>query len=68
MCAEIVEAALNGVWLVLMFHELVEQPPGDYEYGISDFRRILACAKRLQDQELIRVVTVADAINLLSEN
>lgn len=68
VCEEIIKATLDGVWLVLMFHEFVEQAPGDYQYGISDFRSILACAKRLQDQELIRVVTVSDAMKLLSEN
>lgn len=68
VCREILDAAQNGVWLVLMFHEFVEQTPGEYQYGIGDFRRILACAKRLQDQDLIRVVTVSGAIDLLSKN
>lgn len=67
VCEEIAEAAANGVWLILMFHEFVEHTPGAYEYGISDFRGILACTKRMQDQGWIRVVTVADAMALLSE-
>jgi peptidoglycan/xylan/chitin deacetylase (PgdA/CDA1 family) len=68
VCGDILEAAVEGVWLVLMFHEFVEQAPAEYQYNIDDFRRILACAKRLQDQDLIRVVTVADAMKLLGKH
>lgn len=68
VCGDILEAAVEGVWLVLMFHEFVEQAPSEYQYNIDDFRRILACAKRLQDQDLIRVVTVADSMKLLGKH
>lgn len=68
VCGDILDAAADGVWLVLMFHEFVEQAPTEYQYNIDDFRRILACAKQLQDQDVIRVVTVADAMKLLGEN
>ncbi|MDM7930522.1 polysaccharide deacetylase family protein [Tabrizicola sp.] len=68
ICGEIAKAARDGVWLVLMFHEFVSQTPGEYQYAIADFRRILACARRMQGQDLIRVVTVADAMKLLGKN
>ena len=68
VCSDILAAANDGVWLVLMFHEFVKQAPAEYQYNIDDFRRILACARQLQDQDLIRVVTVADALKLLAEN
>lgn len=68
VCGEIAEAARDGIWLVLMFHEFVAQAPDKYQYDIADFRRILACASRMQEQDLIQVVTVADAMKLLAEN
>jgi peptidoglycan/xylan/chitin deacetylase (PgdA/CDA1 family) len=68
VCSDIQEAALDGVWLILMFHEFVEQAPTEYQYRIDDFRRILECSSRLQEQGQIRVVTVADAMKLLAEN
>ncbi|MDX5349813.1 MAG: polysaccharide deacetylase family protein [Paracoccaceae bacterium] len=68
VCGAIEEAAAGGIWLVLMFHEFVAQAPGEYQYGIGDFRSILACAKRLQDAGRIRVVTVADAMELLRKD
>jgi len=68
ICGDIAQAARDGVWLVLMFHEFVKNTPTKYQYNIADFRRILACAKRMQDQDLIRVVTVADAMRLLGKN
>ena len=65
VCEAMNDAARDGIWLVLMFHEFVKQDPGKYQYGIDDFRRILACAKLLQDRKMIRVVSVADAMELL---
>lgn len=65
VCEVIDDAARNGIWLVLMFHEFVERDPAEYQYGIEDFRHILACAKLLQDRKTIRVVSVADAVKLL---
>lgn len=68
VCDAIEKAAVDGIWLVLMFHEFVEQAPGEYQYDIGDFRHILACAKRLQDEGRIRVVTVADAMKQLGKD
>ena len=68
VCDAMRDAARDGVWLVLMFHEFVRQEPAEYQYNIDDFRRILACAKALQDESRIRVVTVADAMNLRGGN
>lgn len=68
ICDTLRAAARDRVWLVLMFHEFVQRKPGKYQYQIDDFRSILACARLLQDEGAIRVVTVAQAMDLLARD
>ena len=35
-------AMAHREWLILMFHYLVDEPTLDTEYGIEDFRRVVA--------------------------
>lgn len=66
LCGSMQEAARQGYWLVLMFHEFVKNNPGEYQYDIDDFRAVLDCARSLQDQGQIRVVTVSEAMALIA--
>ena len=61
-CAEVLRAAREGRWLVLMFHGFVEEDPGSYEYATGDFAEILACADYLRDAGLVRFATVTDVV------
>jgi peptidoglycan/xylan/chitin deacetylase (PgdA/CDA1 family) len=62
VCGEMVRAAQNDVWLVLLIHGLVEGTPGEYEVSVSTYREILSCAAYLDDAGIIDVVTVRDAM------
>lgn len=67
MCGEMVNAALGNTWLVLMFHGFTENEPTDYEVRMNDLREIMECARALEDHELIRVATVAGAMDLIEK-
>jgi peptidoglycan/xylan/chitin deacetylase (PgdA/CDA1 family) len=66
VCGEMVRAAQNGVWLVLLIHGLVEETPGEYEVSISTYREILSCAAYLDNAGIIDVVTVKDAMERIA--
>lgn len=67
VCGEMVESSLNGTWLVLLFHGIVDTEPGDYEISSQEFDRILACASRLQEAGVIEVLTVRDAFHKINK-
>ncbi|SMH36283.1 polysaccharide deacetylase family protein [Maritimibacter sp. HL-12] len=65
-CAEIRAAAANGIWLVLMFHQIVESDPEPYTLALNDFEEIMSCAAEARDAGAIRIETVRDAMALIS--
>jgi len=65
VCGEMAEAARNDVWLILLFHTIVEGEAGEYEVSASVFSEIIACAHYLDSQGVIRVETVKDAVKAL---
>lgn len=67
VCGEIVNAALGNTWLVLMFHGFTEYEPSDYEVRIIELREIMECARALEDHGLIRIATVAGAMDLIEK-
>ena len=63
VCGEIVYAGLNGIWLVLLFHGIVDGEPAEYEVSTDHFSAILACAAELDHAGLIRIRTVRNAFS-----
>jgi peptidoglycan/xylan/chitin deacetylase (PgdA/CDA1 family) len=66
VCGEMVRAAQNDVWLVLLIHGLVEGTPSKYQVSVSTYREILSCAAYLDDAGIIDVVTVKDAMERIA--
>jgi len=54
------EAVLNKKWLVLLFHEIVESNPGEYEYLKDNFEVVVDYV----NTKNISVVTVSQALSL----
>jgi hypothetical protein len=65
VCGEMEEAARKNLWLVLLFHSIVEENPGDYEISASVVDEIYACARYLEDHGVIRVEPVRTAAKIL---
>lgn len=65
VCGEMVDSARDGTWLVLLFHGITEDTPGDYEVSADMVDDIFACAAFLQDRGVIEVRTVRDALSSL---
>lgn len=65
VCGEMVRAAQSNVWIVLLFHGIVEDDAGEYEVSADMFEQILQCTRFLEDQGLVRVETARDAAELL---
>jgi peptidoglycan/xylan/chitin deacetylase (PgdA/CDA1 family) len=64
VCGEMVASARDGTWLVLLFHGITEDAPGDYEVSVTMLDEIFACAALLQDRGVIEVRTVREALAL----
>jgi|GEM_PF-2065201 len=58
------EAASSGKWLVLLFHEIVQSNPSEYEYTKDNFEAVVDYVKAKD----IPVVTITDALKILSPN
>ena len=65
VCGEMVESARAGTWLVLLFHGITDQAPGEYEVSTDMVDDIFACAAFLQANGLVEVRTVRDALTLI---
>lgn len=63
VCGKMVNAAITHSWLVLMFHGFTNGEPTDYETRSAGLRQIMQCARTLEDNGVIRVVTVAEAMD-----
>jgi len=62
VCGEMVRAAQNDTWLVLLFHGIVNGDPADYQITANKFEAIIACARFLEDNGIVEVKTVRDAM------
>lgn len=62
VCGEMIRAALNNEWLVLMFHEVVMSEPSGYQISANTFEEILACARYLEDNGIVRLETIKSAM------
>ena len=68
LCKEMVRAAEERTWLVLLFHGLTDgTPPGNYELSVKAYEDVLSCAVTLRDAGVIDVVTVREAMTTLLE-
>lgn len=62
VCGEMVRAGQSGIWLVLLFHVIVDTDPQDYEITAWKFEEILSCASFLAQNDVIQVMTVRQAM------
>ena len=65
VCGEMVRAAQTGIWLVLLFHGIVEENPQEYQITAGKFEEILSCADLLKQNGIIRVATARDAMEII---
>jgi len=65
VCGEMVRAAESNIWLVVLFHGIVDDEAGEYEVSAEIYEDILSCTKILQDNGLIQVETVRNAAQRL---
>lgn len=65
ICGEMERAAEQQNWLILMFHGFSEGEPGEYEIRADKFRKIMACARELEDIGHIRIATISEAMRLI---
>lgn len=68
VCGEMLRTAQEHTWLVLIFHEIVEQPKEDNEYQLSidKFDSMMRCAHILAAHDIIKLVTVREAMETWS--
>lgn len=62
VCGEMVRAALDNVWLVLLVHGIVEDNPNESQISARHFEEVVSCAALLAEKGVIRVLTVEDAM------
>lgn len=62
VCGEIVEAAQNREWMVLMFQEIVTTGAGQYQSSESNIEHIFSCIHYLRVHGEIKVVPIREAI------
>lgn len=62
VCGEMVRAALNHVWLVLLVHDIVEENPDVSQISARHFEEVVACADLLADKGVVRILTIRDAM------
>jgi len=65
VCGEMVRAAQTGIWLVLLFHGIVEENPQEYQIAAWKYEEILSCANLLAQSEIIQIVTVKEAMDII---
>lgn len=65
VCGEMVRAAQNDIWLVLLFHGIVDADPQDYEVAAWQFEEVVACASLLAEKQVIQVLTIKDAMEAI---
>ena len=53
------EAVQKKMWLVLMMHEIVTGPPGDYQYNVADLEKIVAYVA----SHNIPAITIQEAVS-----
>lgn len=63
VCGEMVASARDGTWLVLLFHGITPDAPGEYEVSADMVDEIFSCASFLDGRGLIEVRTVRDALS-----
>lgn len=61
VCGEMLRAALTNTWLVLLFHGIVDEDPGQYQISARKFDEIAACAARLSEAGIVQIKTIRDA-------
>ncbi len=66
ICGEMINAAQNHEWLVLLFHEIVEGDPEEYQISEAMFEKIISCARYLERSNLIRLDTVKGAMQTIT--
>ena len=64
VCTAITRAGAEGFWLVLMFHQIVDQEPSPYQVSLQTFEDIVRCTQNLQHEGIVRVVNPTQALNL----
>jgi peptidoglycan/xylan/chitin deacetylase (PgdA/CDA1 family) len=68
-CEAVDDAAAKKVWLVLAFHQVVDNPPttpaGDYMVKTSDFAQIMKCISDHVHAGQLKVTNVSDALAAL---
>ncbi len=67
VCGEMVQAARKNLWLVLLFHTIVEGEAGEYEVSAEMVEGIYACANFLENKGVIDVAPVRDAAEALEK-
>lgn len=65
VCGEMVSAAQNDFWLVLLFHGIVDGDPVDYQITARKYEEIIACASLLDQKGVIQVKTIREAMEAI---
>lgn len=65
VCGAITRASVEKIWLVLEFHQVVNEDVKEYQISVETFKGIVKCARSLRDQGRIRVKTAAEALSVL---
>lgn len=51
-----IEALKNGEWYVLLFHNVVEEPKGNWDTSITKFEEIIKCASTTETKKISEVL------------
>lgn len=65
VCGEMVRAAQTGIWLVLLFHGIVDETPQEYQIAAWKYEEILSCANLLAQRDIIQIATVKQAMEII---
>lgn len=68
VCGEMLLAAKQGYWLVLMFHGFAKGEPRELQTRQADFRLMLSCAAFLAEMGALDIVTLREAMDRVSDN
>lgn len=61
VCKTIDEAVEKNLWLILLFHTIPTEEPGEYQMGLSTFESVMKCLHEKVHADGVRVATVRDA-------